>query len=122
MVDFSEIADLIADVVTDEGLGASATYTSITPGSYDTATGAATPSTSSQTVQAIVEDFKGLTLMSGLVQAGDKKISIPAASLTATPKPTDRIAVGGITYTVERVMDEQAGGVAILHVLHCRRA
>jgi len=122
MVDFSDIAALVADAITSEGLGASVTYTSVTPGTYDTATGAATPGTSTETVDAIIEDFKGLSLMSGLIQIGDKKVSIAAASLTVTPKPADRITVGAVAYTVERVMDEQAGGVAILHVLHCRRA
>jgi hypothetical protein len=122
MVDFSDIASLVADVITAEGLGAEIKFSSLIPGTYNPATGAALPAFAETTVQAIVEDFKGLSLMSGLIQIGDKKVSIPAASLIDAPKPGDKVDISEVPYFVERVMDEQAGGVAILHVLHCRRA
>lgn len=122
MVDFAEIADIVADVVVDEGLGATVTYTSVTGSAYDPATGTTVPTGTTETVSAIIDDPRGVELLSGLAQAGDKTISIPAELLTATPKPTDSITVGAETYAVIRVENEQAGGVIILHVLHCRRA
>ena len=136
MVDFAEIADLISDVVIDEGLGASVTITRTTPGAYDPATGTtAAPSTATQTIIAPVEDYKGLELVAGmqggLIQAGDKKVSLPAASLTwapivgdppPDPAPTFSITVGGLTYAIQAVSTTEAGGVAILYVCQCRRA
>lgn len=121
MVDFSEIADLINDTITDEGLGRSITYTSVTAGAYDPATGTSTPTTSNETANAIIEDFKGLELLNGLVQAGDKKVSIAADALSATPKPTDTVTVDGAVHTIVQVNNIEAGGVVILHVLQCRR-
>jgi hypothetical protein len=124
MVDFAEIADLIADVVTDEGLGASVVLTSVTPGAYDPSTGTTgAATTTTQTVDAIVEDYRGLELLNGLVQAGDKKVSIPASSLTTAPKPTDTLTIGGVAHLIVAEPEKtEAGGVTILHVLRCRRS
>lgn len=124
MVDFTEIADLVSDIVTDEGLGAFVTLTTITPGAYDPATGTTgAATTASQTVSGIVEDFKGVELLMGLVQAGDKKVSIPAAALTTAPKPTDTVTISGVAHLIVAEPEKvEAGGVVILHVLRCRRA
>jgi hypothetical protein len=116
------LADIIADVIVDEGLGASITYTSAGAGTYDPATGTNTGGSTSQTVVAIVEDFKGLELLNGDVIEGDKKVSIPAPLLTATPKPSDTATVNGIAYAVVGVNNTQAGEEIVLHVLQCRRA
>ena len=122
MVDFAEIADLIADTVTDEGLGETVTLTTVTAGAYNPATGAATPSTSTQTVQATIEEYDGADLIAGLGAAGDKKVSIPAAQLSAAPKPTDTVTVDGVVYAVVTVRTDRAGGVDILYTLQCRKA
>lgn len=122
MVDFSDVAALVSEVITSEGLGASVVLTTVTAGTYDPATGAATPSTSTATVTAIIEEYDGAELMAGLGAAGDKRISVPAAQLSAAPKPSDKVTVSAITYAVVSVRTEEAGGVAILYVLQCRKA
>jgi hypothetical protein len=123
MVDFSAIADIIGAVITDQGLGASVTLTTVTPGTYNPATGTATPATTTATVDAIIEDFKGWELANGLVQVGDKKVSIAASVLSAAPTPGDTVQIGaGLAYTVVSVSTTEAGGVPILYVLTCRRA
>lgn len=122
MVDFSDIAALVADVITTESLGASVTITTVTAGAYNPATGAATPTTTTTAVTAIIEEYDGAELTAGLGAAGDKKISVPAAQLSAIPSPSDSAAVGGVTYAVIGVRTEEAGGVPILYVLRCRKA
>lgn len=124
MVDFAEIAGLISDVVRDEGLGASVTVTRSTPGVYDPATGTATPTVTTQTATAIIEDYSGAERMTNsLILAGDKKVSIPAPNVSGPPDPTtDAITVGGVPYAVIAVSTTEAGGVAILYVCQCRKA
>lgn len=118
----SDIAAAVSGAILDTGLGASVTLTTVTAGVYNPATGAATPSTSTRTITAIVEEYDGAELMAGLGAAGDKKVSVPAAQLTTAPKPSDKATVGGVTYAVISVRTEEAGGVAILYVLQCRKA
>lgn len=123
MVDFAEIADLISDVIADETLGRAVTLTSITPGAYNTATGqTAAATTATQTPQAVIEDYGGRELIDGLILAGDKKVSIPAADLTTAPKPSDTITIGSDVFAVLAVSTTEAGGEAILYVCQCRRA
>lgn len=122
MVDFAEIADLISDAVTDEGLGETVVLTTVTAGAYDPVTGVTTPSTTTASVQATIEEYEGAELIAGLAAAGDKKVSIPAAQLSAAPKPTDKVTVATIVYAVVSVRTERAGGVDLLYVLQCRKA
>lgn len=118
------IGDLITDLNTDEGLGFSVTYTSITPGAYDPATGTtAAATTSAQTgVIAIEETFSQKELVAGLVQANDMAIAIPANNLTASPKPTDTVTIDTVVWSVVRLRDIKPGSASVLHSLHLRRA
>lgn len=116
------IGDLITDLNTDEGLGFSVTYTSVTPGAYNPATGSSTPSTSTETVIAIEETFSQKELVAGLVQVNDMAIAIPAANLTASPKPSDTVTIDSVVWTVVRLRDVKPGSAAVLHSLHLRRA
>lgn len=115
------IGDLITDLNTDEGLGFSVTYTSVTPGSYSPSTGSATPSNSTETVIAIEETFSQKELVAGLVQVNDMAIAIPAANLTASPKPSDTVTIDSVVWTVVRLRDVKPGSAAVLHSLHLRR-
>ncbi len=122
MVDFADIAAVIADVVTSEGLGRSVTLTTVTAGAYDPQTGAAATTTTTATVDALIEEYDGADLLAGLGVAGDKKVTIPAAQLATAPKPTDKVTVAGIVYAVVSVRSDEAGGVAIIYTLQCRKA
>jgi hypothetical protein len=121
---FDDIPDVIADVLNDADLGfQTVTLTSVTAGTYDPATGTTTGgSTSSATVPAVVEDYKGLALLNGLIQAGDKKVTVAAANLTTAPKPTDTLTAGGIAYAVVNVVTVQPGSVAVIYEIQARRA
>lgn len=120
---FDDLPDIIAEVLNDAELGfQTVTLTTTTPGTYDPATGTTSGgSTSTQSVRAVVEDYKGLALLNGLIQAGDKKITLPAANLTTAPKPTDTVTVGSLTYAVVGVSTVQPGPAAVIYELQCRR-
>ena len=120
---FDDLPAIIADVLDDTSLGfQSVTLTSVTPGTYDPSTGTVTGgSTTTTTLRAVVEDFKGLELIAGLVQAGDKKVTIAGANVASEPKPTDTVTVGSVVYAVERVNAVAPGSSAVIYELTCRR-
>lgn len=122
---FDDLPDIIADVLNDVALGfQTVALTSITPGTYDPATGTTTGgSSTSETIPANVEDYSGLTLANGLALAGDKKVLVAAALLTFTPKPTDTVTIGGTVYSVVAIPETvQPGAPAITYELQCRAA
>jgi hypothetical protein len=122
MVDFTEIAATVSNVIAAEGLGAPVVLTRKTPDAYDAATGVAAVTTTIANVVGTVEEVRGRELMAGLAQAGDKRVSIPAAQLSAAPKPGDSLTALGVSYVVVRVETVTGGAVAILYVLTCRVA
>lgn len=93
--------------------GKSVTYTSVSSGSYNTATGEAANTESTSTIKAIVEDYGSLKQSSGFesghILAGDKKFTIAAQSFSSSPKETDKITVDGITYMAIRVIETWSG-------------
>lgn len=122
MVDFSEIADLIADVIQSEGLGATVTLTKVTPGTYDAATGSVTNTTATYSAPGIVEEYVGEELILGLAAAGDKKISIPSAALSVVPMPSDIVTAFGTAYAIVSVQVQRGGDTAIMYILQGRKA
>lgn len=114
------VAAIVAEVMGD--LGPEVTLSTVTQGAYDPATGVATTSTTSLTVTAVVEDFRGIELLNGLVEVGDKKVSIAGAPLAAAPTPGDTVLIDATSYTVISVQTVKPGVEAILYVLQCRRA
>jgi hypothetical protein len=125
---FDDLPDIIADVLDDPNLGFNTVTLSTAGGAptYDPATGTVvTPAPTNDTVRAVVEDYRGLELLNGLIQAGDKKITVAAANLTATPQPGVTTAdvtgdVGG-AYTIQRVSETRPGSAAVIYELQCRR-
>jgi hypothetical protein len=104
--------------------GQTVTYSRITQGAYDTSTGMASTTTTALTFKALVSDFSrasdGLAFLSGLVLEGDKKVTIPAASLPFAPLPTDRVAIDGLTYSVQSIKQVSAGESPVLYDLRVR--
>lgn len=64
--------------------GTSVTFRKRGTGTYNTATGVATPNPTSYTVKAVVEAVK-LGAVYGMVQVGDRKITIAAKDLAEVP-------------------------------------
>jgi hypothetical protein len=101
--------------------GKSITLQSIVEGAYDPVTGdmAANTVTTSYPL-AVVGDFKGLALASGVIQYGDRKVTI-AASGSVLPLPTDKVIIDTETYNVISVKSIWSGELAALYELQVRK-
>lgn len=56
----------------------------------------------------------------GLIEDGDHKFLIGAATITTDPRAGDTMTVGGRTYQVKQVEIVRPGGVALLYTLKVR--
>ena len=102
--------------------GKTVAYAHTGPGTYDPETSISTPGAPvNLTLPAIIEEYRGLELTSGLVQAGDKKVSIAGAEFVTAPQPTAAITVDGQAYTVVEVAAIYSGSNVALYTLKCRR-
>ena len=92
--------------------GKSVTLTSVTNGAYNPATGTSAKTTATSTVKAIVEDYNlhssGVGFQTGLIKAGDKKVTIAALGITK-PKPSDTITIDTVAWNIVRVVETWSG-------------
>jgi hypothetical protein len=101
--------------------GKSVSHVIVIEGTYDPITGEVSGgSTTTQIPKALIEDFAGTDYLSGLVEKGDKKITIPALGYTE-PKPNDRFTVGSDNYTVIAVETVWSGDLAALYISQVRK-
>ena len=101
--------------------GKSVTLTMVTEGTYDPTTGDVSgSSTTTEIPKALIEDFNGVDYVSGLVEKGDRKITIPASGYTE-PKPNDRFTVGSDVYTVVSVETMWSGEQAAIYISQVRK-
>lgn len=109
-----------ADKLLDK-FGKSITLTSVTEGSYDPTTGEmGAGTTTSTTHTAIIKDFKGIDFISGVVQAGDRKVMIAALG-TPTPQPADKVTIDSEVYQVMSVRYVWSGELPALYELQVRK-
>jgi hypothetical protein len=117
--------DIFVPITTDllGSLGKAVTLTNVAAGAYDPTTGqAGSGSSSGATVHAIVEDFRGIELAGGLVQIGDKKVSIAGGELASAPSPDgDTVTIDGQAFKIVAVNAIYSGESVALWVLTCRR-
>jgi len=92
--------------------GKSVTLTSVTNGAYNPATGTSAKTTATSTVKAIVEDYSlhssGVGFQTGLIKAGDKKVTIAALGITK-PKPSDTVTIDAVVWNIVRVVETWSG-------------
>ena len=100
-------------------LGADVTIRVITVGAYDPATGTASETTSDTTIKGVIEDVNAREV-NDLVQAGDRRLLIAAADVTAIPTVKDKILVSSVTHQVIRVRTIEQDNQAITHELILR--
>lgn len=109
-----------ADKLLDK-FGKSITLTSIVEGSYDPATGdMGAGTTTSTTHTAIIKDYNGIDFISGVVQAGDRKIMIAALG-APTPQPADKVTIDSEVYQVIAVRYVWSGELPALYELQVRK-
>lgn len=100
--------------------GRDVTLRSYTTGTYNTATGTATPSTSDTTRKGALFDFgAGQTVSRGtLIQVGDKRLYLDAE---ATVNPQDHIIIDSVDYQIANIGEINPAGTRVLYDLHLRK-
>ena len=101
--------------------GKQVTLTIVTEGTYNPTTGDMSgASTTTQTPNALIEDFPGVDYVNGLVEKGDKRITIAADGYTE-PKPNDTFTVDSLVYKVISVSTVWSGEQAALYASQVRK-
>jgi hypothetical protein len=89
----------------------SVTYTQVSNGGYDTATGSITEITSTETVTAIITSYAEERINAGLAQSTDRQALIPGKDLGLIPKPQDRISFDSTDYEVYKVEKDPVSAI-----------
>ena len=103
--------------------GKSISFTSVTDGAYNPATGSAMPTEVIFGIKAIIEQFGryGEAFSAGLIREGDRKITFAALGLPFTPKPGDKVTFDGDTLTVLTATPTYSGEMVALYMVHGRK-
>lgn len=101
--------------------GKAIAFQSVAEGAYDPVTGDMAANTvTSSNVQALIKDYNGIELMSGLIQQGDRRVTIAAYGVTL-PQPSDKIVIDSETYNIIAVKSIWSGDLAVLYILQARK-
>jgi hypothetical protein len=82
--------------------GGDVTLRTVTTGIYNPTTGTASEVTSDTSIKGVLEDVNAREV-NDLIQAGDRRLTIAAADVSAAPTTADRIIISGVTYQVVRI-------------------
>lgn len=82
--------------------GGDVTIRVITVGVYNPTTGTASESTADTTVKGVLEDVNAREV-NDLVQAGDRRLTIAAADVSAAPTTADKVVISSVVHQVIRV-------------------
>jgi hypothetical protein len=106
--------------------GGDVTIQSVSLGSYNSATGAATETITTKTVKGILEDVKATelrkpsTVENRQIRSDDKKLTIAALNLSSAPSLQDKIVISNITYGIITIETIEQANVAIAYELILR--
>lgn len=72
---------------------------------------------------ATLEDYpEGFIRVDGTsIEAGDKRVSIPAKGLGIVPSVNDLLRVGAVTYSIKSVREHNPAGTPIMYDVQVRR-
>lgn len=104
-----------------EANGASVTLRKAGTETYDPATGDLTGSPTDYATKGLIENYSDFFIAQGIVQSGDRKVTIAAASLTVSPEQGDTLLIGTESFDVVEVKREYAGDTAVIHILQIRK-
>jgi hypothetical protein len=99
--------------------GGEAAIRRVTPGIYNPTTGTVSETTSDTAVRGVLEDVS-IREVNDLIQSGDKRLTVAAADVAATPSTADRVLIGGITHQIIRVTTIEQDNEPITHELILR--
>lgn len=101
--------------------GKAVTLNRVTAGTYDPATSKATNSEKSETVNALLEDYKPYELANGLAVVGDKKLTVAAQGFKV-PALTDGVTIDGTRFAIVSLQTIYSGELAALYIIQGRKA
>lgn len=88
--------------------------------SYDTTTGELTSPTSDYATKGLIEGYSEYFVAQGFVQAGDRKITIAASSITVVPEQGDALLIGSEEFDIINVKSEFAWDIPVIYILQVR--
>lgn len=101
--------------------GKSMTLRRVTGSSYDPGTGAVVETTSDTVLTGVIEEYEAERIDGGLIQQGDRKISLAAEPIAAEPAPGDVLLIDGVEHLVITVSATYSGEQPALYRLQVRR-
>jgi hypothetical protein len=99
--------------------GGVATIRRVQTGVYNAVSGTVTENTTDTPVRGVLEDVNQREV-SGLVQSGDKRLTIAAADLLTPPTIADKVLVSGIVHQVISLKTVEQDNTAITYELILR--
>lgn len=102
-------------------VGATITLRKSSNDNYDITTGTVTPVTADYTIKGLIESYSEYFMRDGLVEMGDRKITIAAAAIAVRPEQGDSVIIEDIVYNVINVAAEFATDSPILFILQIRK-
>ena len=115
------LADSLARVASKvlKQFGGDVTVRYVTAGTYNTKTGSINETVSDTTVPGVLEDVN-VRETTGLVQAGDKRLTLAADDLTTAPETKDRVVIGSVVHQIIRVETTEQDNTAVIYELILR--
>ena len=99
--------------------GGDVTVRIVTAGSYNTTTGTVGESVSDTEIKGVLQDI-ALREVNGLIQAGDKRLTVAASDLTTAPETKDKVVISSVVHQVITVETTEQDNTAITHELILR--
>ena len=112
---YDEMAAVSLSLLTE--FGQSVTHRAYTTGTYDVATGTATPATTDATRTGALFDINTTTVRGQLVQVADKQLLVDGS---AAINLRDRFVVGGVEYAIVSLGEINPAGTRVMYDLHVR--
>lgn len=118
-----ELPNLALELINE--FGKNVAYSIVSSDAYNVATGVSALSYINFNLKAIVEDYNlqgsGQALALGLIETGDKKLTMAAISFNSLPTTEDTFLVDGIKYRVVNVKITYSGELAAIYELQGRQ-
>ena len=102
-----------------DALGADVTIRYVTAGSYNTATGAITETTSDTAIKGVVQAISQREV-NDLIQASDKRLIVAAKELATAPETKDRVVISTVVHQIIQVQTVDQDNTAITYELVLR--
>ena len=115
--DYTEIAATAHEILAE--FGQSVTITHYGESVYDSDTGKATRSETTEAGTAVELEYESRDIDGALILRGDKRLLLSAVGIAA-PVAGDSVTIGGSVYAVMNVKPLSPGGVAVLYEVQAR--